>query len=137
MTVVVLALIGLVAGALASTLGIGGGIVFVPALAVVAGFEQQLAEGTSLAVIVPTVLVGAWVHARAGRVEWRLAIPIGLGGILGGLAGAWLALAVEGSTLRRLFAGFVLVMAFRMLAATRSESGHAGPGHGVADSDED
>ena len=64
MMLAALVIVGLIAGALASTLGVGGGIVFVPALVIIAGFEQQLAEGTSLAVILPTMMVGAWSHHR-------------------------------------------------------------------------
>ncbi len=119
MTEVVLALVGIAAGALAATLGIGGGVIFVPTLALIGGFEQQLAQGTSLAIIIPTTLIGAIVHARAKRVDWAKVTRVGLGGIVGGLAGAQLALNVDESLLRRLFAVFLLLMAFRMLGRTR------------------
>ncbi len=56
-------LLGLLTGLLASTLGIGGGIIFVPSLVVFFSFEQHIAQGTSLAVIVPTAIVGTLVHA--------------------------------------------------------------------------
>ncbi len=115
MTAIALVLVGLAAGALSATLGIGGGVVFVPALAVLASFDQQLAQGTSLAVIVPTVLIGAVVHARADRVEWTVAIPVGVGGIVGGLLGARVALGLDETLLRRMFAVFLIVMAARML----------------------
>lgn len=119
MTVVVLIVIGVTAGALAASLGIGGGIVFVPALVVVVGLSQQVAQGTSLAVIVPTVLLGTIVHARAGRVDWRLAVPIGLAGIGGGLLGARIALDLDPDLLRRVFAVFLLLVAVRMLRRTK------------------
>ncbi len=115
MIVVALIAVGLGAGALSATLGIGGGVVFVPALAVIASFDQQLAQGTSLAVIVPTTVIGAWVHARAGRVDWPTAIRLGLGGIAGGLTGAQVALGLDETLLRRMFAVFLAVMAVRML----------------------
>ncbi len=115
MTGVALIVVGLAAGALSATLGIGGGLVFVPALAVIASFDQQLAQGTSLAVIVPTVAIGAYVHARAGRVDWAIAIPVGLGGIAGGLIGAQVALGLDETLLRRMFAVFLALMAVRML----------------------
>lgn len=111
---VLLVSIGLVAGALAASLGIGGGIVFVAALALILGFDQHLAQGTSLAVIVPTALVATVGHARSGRVVWRLAIPTGAAGILGGLIGARTALAIEGELLRRLFAIVLLVISVRL-----------------------
>ena len=120
--------IGLAAGTLAAMLGIGGGIVFVPALATLFSFPQHEAQATSLAVLAPTTLVAAVVHARAGRVEWRLAVPLGLGGILGGVLGASTALALEAPLLRRLFAGFLVAMAFRMLAKTRAGAGSRAAG---------
>jgi uncharacterized membrane protein YfcA len=123
MTELVLALVGLVAGAIGATVGIGGGVIFVPALAIVAGFEQHLAEGTSLAVILPTMVIAAWTHGRARRVEWRAAVRIGMFGVLGGILGARLALALDETLLRRLFAVLLLVVAARLLRRTR-RSGH-------------
>lgn len=111
--------VGVLAGVLSATLGVGGGVVFVPALVTLLGFEQQLAQGTSLAVILPTVAIGTAVHAREGRVDWPVAVTAGLGGILGGLGGAEVALGLSESTLQRLFAVFLVVVAVRMVDKTR------------------
>lgn len=119
MTEIALVLVGLVAGAIGATVGIGGGVIFVPALAIVAGFEQHLAEGTSLAVILPTMVIAAWTHSRARRVEWRAAVRIGAFGVLGGVLGAWLALSLDETLLRRLFAVLLLIVAARMLRRTQ------------------
>ena len=119
MTIVGLILIGLLAGIVSASLGVGGGMVFVPALVVLFEFDQHLAQGTSLAVIVPTTIIGAWVHARAGRVEWHAAIPIAVGGIAGGVLGAFTALALEPDVLRRMFAVLLAVTAARMLLNSR------------------
>lgn len=116
----VLIAVGFGAGTLSATLGVGGGVVFVPALVTLAGLEQQAAQGTSLAVILPTVVIGTTMHARADRIDWPVAAMVGLGGILGGVGGAQVALALPADVLSRLFAGFLVVMAVRMLPRTRA-----------------
>ncbi|MDH3260961.1 MAG: sulfite exporter TauE/SafE family protein [Acidimicrobiia bacterium] len=108
--------IGAVAGLLAATLGVGGGIVFVPTLAALYAVDQHVAQGTSLAAMVPTTIVAAVVHGRAGRIDWRVSSAVGVGGIIGGLAGAELALGLDPLLLRRLFAGLLVLAAIRMLA---------------------
>ena len=120
MTALALIAVGLGTGILSATLGIGGGIVFVPALVALFGFDQHLAEGTSLLVIVPTALIGTMAHARAGRVDWKIGLLVGAGGVVGGFAGAHIALELAPAVLRRLFAAFLAVMALRMLWRTRS-----------------
>ncbi len=114
-----LVLIGLFTGALAAVLGVGGGIIYVPALATLYTFQQHLAQGTSLAVIVPTAVVATLVHSRAGRIDWRLVAGLGAGGIVGGFLGAQSALALEGPVLRRMFAGLLILAAVRMAFKTR------------------
>ncbi len=114
-----LILTGLVAGTLAALLGVGGGVVFVPALVVLFGLEQHLAQGTSLAAIVPTTLVASIRHARHGRVDWLLAAAVAVGGIAGGIFGAELALGLAPELLRRLFVGLLVIVSIRMAAKTR------------------
>jgi uncharacterized membrane protein YfcA len=100
----------------AALLGVGGGIVYVPALVAFFSIEQHVAQGISLAVIVPTAVVAALTHGREGRVDWGLAALLSAGGLLGGFGGALTALATEGDVLRRLFAVLLVVTAARMLA---------------------
>jgi hypothetical protein len=109
-----LIVLGLVAGAAAATLGIGGGVIMVPALVVVFGFEQHVAQGTSLAVIFPTAVVATIGHARHGRVVWRTAAPLAIAGVIGALIGARIALSLDADLLRRLFAVLLTVLAIRM-----------------------
>lgn len=122
MTALLLLVVGLGAGMVAAGLGVGGGIIFVPALVVFLDYSQQLAQGTSLAVILPTAIVGMVVHARRGRVLWRLATPIAGAAIVGAVVGAFLALSLDGELLRRLFAGLLVVLAVRMLWRSRARS---------------
>lgn len=114
-----LAAVGLLAGTLSASLGIGGGIVIVPALVVLASFGQLEAQGTSLAVIVPTAVIGTIVHLRADRVDRAVAVRVGIGGIVGGLIGARVALATDPEILQKLFAVMLVITALRMLRRTR------------------
>lgn len=109
-----LILLGLFAGSLAATLGVGGGIIFVPVLVSVFAFSQLDAQGTSLAIIVPTAIVGAITHARAGRVNWKVVAVVGTGGVLGALVGATLAQTLDEAVLRRVFAIVLIILAIRM-----------------------
>ena len=133
MTVVGLILIGLAGGAMAASLGVGGGIIYVPSLVAIFALGQHEAQGTSLAVIIPVAIVAATVHGRAGRVDWRTAALLGAGGIVGGLLGARLALSLEAPVLRKMFAVFLVLMAIRMLRKTTRASHTDGTPGGVSD----
>lgn len=106
--------LGLMAGTIAATLGVGGGIIYVPVLVSVFVFTQHEAQGTSLAVILATSLVGTVLHARAGRVVWKVALVTGGVGILSALAGARLALSMDEALLSKVFAAVMAVLAVRM-----------------------
>ena len=110
---------GLAAGTLAALLGVGGGVVFVPALVVLFGLEQHLAQGTSLAAIVPTTIIASIRHARHGRVDWNLVVPLAAGGVAGGVLGALLALDLAPALLRRLFVALLVIVSIRMVQKTR------------------
>lgn len=119
-SVVALVVVGSAAGLLAALLGVGGGVVFVPALSILFGAPQHLAQGTSLVTIVPTTAVAAVAHARAGRVDWPLAGTIAAGGLISGSVSGVLALATAPDLLRRLFAVLLVVVAARMLMRFRT-----------------
>lgn len=114
MEILALVLLGLFAGALASALGIGGGIIFVPALVTFFGFSQIEAQGTSLAIIVPTAIIATIGHARHKRIIWPIAITAGLVGIVGAILGSELALRLDEKTLSRVFSILLIVLAVRM-----------------------
>lgn len=122
MTVLTLVTIGLLAGIIGAALGVGGGIVMVPGMVVLLAVAQHTAQGTSLIVIVPTAIVATAVHARAGRVDFTLAMWLALGGLAGGVLGAWTALGLDGLVLRRLFAAVLVLIAIRMLRSTRTST---------------
>ena len=107
--------VGLAAGVLAGLFGVGGGILFVPALTLTLGLEQHQAQATSLLAILPTVAVGTWRQARYGNVRWNASLALGLAGIGGVIAGGLLAESLPGAVLRRLF-GALLVLTAAQLA---------------------
>ena len=113
--------VGLAAGVLAGMFGVGGGLLFVPALVLIADLSQLDAAATSLAAMIPVVLVGVWRQHGAGYVRWRAATMIGLTSAVGVAGGTFLADALPEDTLRRLFAALLLVMAARLVwSALRS-----------------
>jgi uncharacterized protein len=109
-----LVLIGLLAGAVGGALGVGGGIVVVPALTLAFGVPQTVAQGTSLATIVPTSVSGAVTQDRAGNVMRRAAAWMAAVGVVGAVAGALLALALPTELLARIFGAFLVVSAWRL-----------------------
>jgi uncharacterized protein len=109
MDVIALALaLGFVAGVLAGLFGVGGGILFVPTLAVALGLEQLHAQATSLLAILPVVAVGTWRQRQYGNVRFRPALVLGLAGAGGVLVGGLLAESLADSTLERLFGVLML-----------------------------
>jgi uncharacterized membrane protein YfcA len=112
--IISLVVLGLFAGSLAATLGVGGGIIYVPVLVSVFGYSQFEAQGTSLAVILATSIVGTILHARAGRVVWKVAFVTGGVGILFALVGARIALSMDEEVLSKVFAAVMAVLAIRM-----------------------
>lgn len=114
-TVLALIAIGLLAGAIAGMLGVGGGIVFVPGLVILLGLSQHVAEGTSLLAILPAVIVGAASQRRYRNVRDRDALLIGLLSLGGAAAGVALADALSGQALRIAFAALMVVIAVQLL----------------------
>lgn len=112
-----LLVIGLATGIVSGLLGVGGGIIMVPAMVLLLGFPQKLAQGISLAVIIPTAISGAYVHYRQGNIRPRDVALLGLGGVPGALLGAWGAARVDALVLRLTFALLLLVLGYTMARA--------------------
>ncbi len=108
-------LLGLVAGTLSGLLGIGGGIIIVPALVYIFGMNQHLAQGTTLALMVPPIgLLAAWTYYKEGHVDLKIAALICLGFFIGGLIGASLSVGISAETLKRSFGIVFMVIAIKM-----------------------
>ena len=107
--------IGVVAGLLSGVFGIGGGVVIVPALIVIAGLAPIAATGTSLgALLLPVGALGAWEYYRRGDLNIRASLWIALGLFFGAWLGARLAQHLTPNQLKRAFAVFLVLVAGRM-----------------------
>lgn len=113
--VVAAIVVGLLAGALGGLFGVGGGIIFVPALVLLFGLGQLEAEATSLLAIIPVVLAGTWRQHLYGNVRWRAALVIGVVAVAGVELGVLTAKSLSEETLQRLF-GLLLLVAAAQLA---------------------
>ncbi len=109
-----LALIGLVVGFFSGLFGVGGGIVLVPLLIVVVGFDQRRASGTSLAAVLPTAISGMASYAAHGSVDWIAGGLLAAGAVAGSFVGTWLLHHTHQKALRWIFIAFLLLVAVRL-----------------------
>lgn len=108
--------IGLGAGAFSGLVGVGGGIIMVPAMVWLLGFEQHKAQGTSLAMLsLPFCAAAAWQYWRAGHTDLKVALLLGLGFVIGGVIGGHFAVAIPELWMKRIFGVVMLFMSVRML----------------------
>lgn len=111
-------LLGLTAGAFSGLIGVGGGVIIVPALVLLFGLSQHEAQGTTLALLVPPIgLLAAWTYWQEGYVNIHIAALICLGFFLGGLAGAKFANHLSNLALERVFGVAMLFIALKMIFA--------------------
>ena len=113
--------VGIAAGILSGLFGVGGGIVFVPALVVFFDLSQVAAEATSLVAIIPVALVGAYRQHRYGNTRIREGTIIGFLSAAGGAAGVALANLLPERALEIGFAGLMLVIAAQLVRRARVE----------------
>jgi uncharacterized membrane protein YfcA len=113
---------GITAGTASGLFGVGGGFLMTPVqywLSTSGGMDSTLATrlafGTSLAVMIPTMISGAFAHHSRGAVNWKAAMPMGCAAVFGGLAGGTLATHLPGIVLRTFFALLIIAMAVRMV----------------------
>jgi uncharacterized protein len=109
------ALIGVAAGAVSGLLGVGGGILFVPALVLVLGLSQVDGEATSLLAIVPVALVGTWRQQRYGNVRLTEGLAMGALAAAGTVGGVALVNVLPAHTVKLAFAALLLLTAFQMV----------------------
>lgn len=118
---IAVAALGVVAGSLAGLFGVGGGILFVPALTLIVGVPQLRAEGASLLAIIPVAALGSYRQHLAGTVRWRAALTMGAASVVTAVAGALLADATPPRVLRTLFAVLLVATAVQLVLRARQE----------------
>ena len=112
----ILVAIGILTGVMAGMLGIGGAIIMVPALVFIMGFSQQMAQGTSLAVMLPPIgIIAAYNYWKAGQVNLKFALILAAAFIIGSYFGSKLALSLPQALLKKIFGILLLLVAARML----------------------
>ncbi|HUT75945.1 MAG TPA: sulfite exporter TauE/SafE family protein [Armatimonadota bacterium] len=124
-----LIVVGAVAGGSSGLLGIGGGVIMVPALVVLFSLTQHAAQGTALAVMIPTAMVGAYSYAGEGKVNLPVAAALTVGAVVAARCGAGLASVLPREALRTLFALLMVIAAVRMMP--RGTTGEMGVLAGV------
>ena len=111
-----LVLIGVLAGILSGLVGVGGGVVMVPLLVLLLGFNQHQAQGTSLAVlVVPVTAVAVYTYHKVGFIDWRYVGIIALFFVIGGYFGSKIAVGLDQKMLKKVFGLILLLIAGKML----------------------
>jgi len=116
MNILLYLLLGLISGIFGGLLGIGGAIVIIPCLVLLFGLSQHMAQGTTLALMVPPIgLLAAWTYYKAGFVDLKVAGLICLGFFIGGFVGARYATQIPDDILRKIFGVMLLIASLKMI----------------------
>lgn len=114
--IIILAIIGLIAGIFSGSLGVGGAIIVIPALVFFLGLSQHQAQGTSLAFMIPPVTLLAVINYwKQGYVNWKFAIVLALMFFIGAYIGSLISVSIPEKILKKLFGALLLFVAVRMM----------------------
>lgn len=115
-TIIILVLIGLIAGMLSGLIGIGGGVIIVPCLVYFLAFTQKDAQGTSLGLLMlPVGVLGVMQYYKMGHVDYKLIGILAIGFVLGSFLGSKLALTISEGNLKKIFAVIMILIACKIL----------------------
>jgi len=115
-TLLLLVIIGLLAGSFSGMVGIGGGVIIIPMLVYFLGFTQHQAQGTSLAIMLPPIgLMAAYQYYKAGNINITYAAIIALAFFIGGYFGAKYAIRIPQDILKKIFGVFLLLVALKTI----------------------
>lgn len=114
--ILILILIGLLTGGLSGVLGIGGGVIVIPSLVLLLNFSQKLAQGTSLAMLLPPIgLLAAYNYYKAGYVDVRAAVILIITFVIGSYISSNWAVNLPENIIKKIFAVFLLIYALKIL----------------------
>ncbi|HPE74856.1 MAG TPA: sulfite exporter TauE/SafE family protein [Draconibacterium sp.] len=113
---IILIIVGVVAGLLSGAFGIGGAIIVIPSLVFILGLSQHEAQGTSLAFMIPPVgILATWNYWKAGHVNWKIALILSITFFIGAYFGSNISLNISDRMLRKLFGGLLILIALKMI----------------------
>ncbi|HEY4108267.1 TSUP family transporter [Puia sp.] len=115
-TIALLVLVGLLAGMLSGLVGLGGGVIIVPALVFVLGFSQHQAQGTSLGILLlPAGIFAVLNYYKRGYIDMKVVLLLFVGFLVGGFLGSKLSLSLSETMLKKVFAIALLLIAAKVL----------------------
>jgi uncharacterized protein len=115
-TILIIILVGIAAGILGGLVGVGGGIIIVPALVYFIGFSQKTAQGTSLGLIMlPVGILGVLHYYKQGHVDFKVVGILAIGFFVGSYYGSKIALSLPQETIKKIFAILMVLIAIKML----------------------
>jgi uncharacterized membrane protein YfcA len=115
-TILIVVLIGIAAGILGGLVGVGGGLIIVPALVFFLGMSQHSAQGTSLGLIMlPVGILGVLHYYKQGHVDFKIVALLAVGFLAGSYFGSKVALNLPQETIKKIFAGLMMIVAIKML----------------------
>lgn len=116
-TFITLLLIGLLAGIFSGFIGIGGGLIIVPALVFFMSMSQHQAQGTSLAMMLPPIgILAVYNYYKMGYVDLKISFILAIAFILGGFLGSKIAIAMPADTVKKVFGVFIILVGIKMIS---------------------
>ena len=115
-TIFILVAIGILAGVFSGLLGVGGGLIMIPMFVFFLGFSQHMAQGMSLAVMLPPVtFLAVYNYHKAGAIDWKFALVVSVVFVLGGFLGSKIALKIDQQSLKKIFGVVMLIASIKMI----------------------
>lgn len=108
-------MLGIFTGLLNGLFGSGGGTLLVPGMIFLLGIEEHRAHATTISVILPLAIVSTYIYYKSGIMSLGITLKVAIGGVVGGYIGAKLLNKIPSSVLRKIFAVFMMIAAFRMV----------------------